>query len=230
MGLWWSMVWPQALLYQAPLAQRGQAALRNELILYQVRSRTYLGFLQYDRSCPGGENIQRRNLGKAMRYLMVVCALVSTLAMFGCGGGGGDDTTTSGENTPATSTVSNVPVPASATTVQAVVGQTFTISNGSLFSSGLASTPVNLTFGAPSTATNSAPFTLTSGNSTATGTVAFGSCTFTVSISNIAGLQAPPSVTIPTFQTCNFVVTGNAPLEAGGETGQAMVILQLARP
>src|SRR6266446_6412338 len=42
---------PQTFLYHPPLAQRGQAALHNELILYQVRSRTYMGFLQYDRSC-----------------------------------------------------------------------------------------------------------------------------------------------------------------------------------
>ena len=33
--------------------------------------------------------MQRRNLGKAMRYLMVVGTLVSTFALVACGGGDG---------------------------------------------------------------------------------------------------------------------------------------------
>jgi len=160
--------------------------------------------------------MQQRNLGKAMRYLMAVCALVSALAMFGCGDGGDDETTAR--------PVSNVAVPTSASSVQGLVRQQFIIPDGSAFFPGLPSTPLTLSFTSPTT------FTLTSGNSMATGTLAFGSCTFTVSTSTIGGLQAPPSVTIPTFQTCNFVVTAIAPLEAGGATGQATIILQLARP
>ena len=35
--------------------------------------------------------MQRKNPGKAMRYLVAVCALVSALAMVGCGGDGDDD-------------------------------------------------------------------------------------------------------------------------------------------
>ena len=46
--------------------------------------------------------MQRKNPGKAMRYLVAVCALVSALAMVGCGGDGDDDgeTVTSGETIP----------------------------------------------------------------------------------------------------------------------------------
>src|SRR5207253_2370874 len=117
----------------------------------------------------------QRNLGKAMRYLVAVCALVSALVMFGCGGGDDNETTER--------TVSNVAVPVSANTVQAMAGQPFPITDGSAFSPGLPNTPVTLTF------TSSSTFTLTGGG-TATGTVAFGSCTFTISNSNIAGLTA----------------------------------------
>ena len=58
----------------------------------------------------GGENMQRKNPGKAMRYLVAVCALASALALVGCGGDDdeGGTTVTSGE------TISNVnsgPVP-----------------------------------------------------------------------------------------------------------------------
>jgi len=68
--------------------------------------------------------MQQRNLGKAMRYLVVVGALVSAFAMVGCGGdGGGDGTTT-------ISPGSTPPVPVNATTVQALVGQQVTIPNG----------------------------------------------------------------------------------------------------
>ena len=48
-----------------------------------------------------GENMQRKNLRRAMHYLVAVCALVSALAMVACGGGGdegGGPTVTSGES------------------------------------------------------------------------------------------------------------------------------------
>ena len=160
-----------------------------------------------------GENMQRQNPGKAMRYLVVVCALISALTLVGCGGGGDDD---NGE----VRTVSNQSVPVNSSTVQAVTGQQFTIPNGSAFSAGLPATPVTLTFNSSST------FTLTSGNQTANGTVAFGSCTFTVTTSNIPGLAAGQ---IPTFSICNFLVTANTPLEAGGDAGQGTITLQLGR-
>jgi hypothetical protein len=155
----------------------------------------------------------KRNLGKAMRYLVAVCALVSALAMVGCGGDGGDETTAR--------TVSNVSVASTASMVQALAGQQFTIPNGSAFSQGLPNTPVVLTF------TSSSAFTLTGGG-TATGVVTYpGSCAFTISTSNIAGL--PAGTAIPTFTICNFVVTATVPLEAGGATGPGTVVLQLGR-
>src|SRR5215467_4636623 len=125
----------------------------------------------------GRENMQRRNPGKAMRYLVAVGALVSALAMVGCSGGGSDGGGGSASTT-STSNVSNVPVPVNATTVQALLGQQFTIPNGAIFSAGISgNTPVVLTFTSPTT------FSLTSGGSTPSGTVAFGSCTLTVTLS-----------------------------------------------
>src|SRR6266566_9471813 len=91
----------------------------------------------------GRENMQQRNLDKAMRYLVAVCALGSALAMVGCGGGGGDD----GAST--TSNVSNQSVPVNPTTVQAVLGQPFTIPNGAIFDPGIGNNPVTFTFTSP---------------------------------------------------------------------------------
>jgi len=157
--------------------------------------------------------MQQRNLGKAMRYLMAVCALVSAFAMFGCGGDGDDETTTR--------TVSDVSVSTSASTAQALKGQPFTIANGSAFWQDLPNTPVTLTL------TSSSEFTLTGGG-TATGVVTYpGSCAFTISTSNIVGL--PAGTAIPTFTICNFVVTATVPLQAGGATGPGTVVLQLGR-
>src|SRR5215470_2709729 len=82
----------------------------------------------------GGENMQRKNLGKAMRYLVAVCALVSALALVDCGGGGGGNeggaTVSSGETI---STVNTGAVALNSSNVQAVVGQQFTFANGSIF-------------------------------------------------------------------------------------------------
>jgi hypothetical protein len=161
-----------------------------------------------------GESMQRRSVGKAIYYLVMIVALVSAFTLVACGGDDGDD----GE----VRTVSNQSVPVNSSTVQAVTGQPFTIPNGSAFSPGLPATPVTLTFNSPST------FTLTpsSGGGTASGTVAFASCTFTVTSSTIAGLATGQ---IPTFSICNFLVTATTPLEEGGASGQGTVSLQLGR-
>src|SRR5262245_23833445 len=71
----------------------------------------------------GGESMQCSKVGKAMYHLVVIGALVSALALVGCGGGGGDNGSgDNGSGTTTTSNVANVPdtaVPANATTVQA---------------------------------------------------------------------------------------------------------------
>jgi len=90
--------------------------------------------------------MQRKNSGKAMRYLVAVCALISALAMVGCGGGGGDEggtPVTSGETI---STVNTGSVPVSNSNVQALVGLPLNFPNGSIFDPSLGSNPATLTF------------------------------------------------------------------------------------
>src|SRR5437660_12695719 len=86
----------------------------------------------------GGENMQRKNLGQAMRYLVAVCALVSAFTMVGCGGGGGDE-----GNTPVTSgekidSVNTGTVNMNKSTLQALQGQQFAVP-GSIFDPSLGS-------------------------------------------------------------------------------------------
>ena len=157
--------------------------------------------------------MQRKNPGKTMRYLVAVCALASALAMFGCGGGDGDD---------GGATVSNVstpPIPVNATTVQALVGQQFTIPNGSIFSPGISgNTPVLFTFTSPTT------FNLTSGSSAASGDVTFGSCTLTVKLSGFPpsqGLQVGNSIN---FTTCSIQITASNVTVGGGPVSGTLTL------
>jgi hypothetical protein len=158
--------------------------------------------------------MQQRNLGKAMRYLVAVCALGSAFAMVGCGGDGDDD---DGAAT-TTSNVSNAPVPVNATTVQAVVGQPFTIPNGSIFDPGIGNNPVTFTF------TSSTTFSLTSGSSTASGNVAFGSCTLTVTLSGFPTSQGPQVGNSINFTTCSIQITASNVTVGGGAVSGTLTL------
>lgn len=169
--------------------------------------------------------MQRKSVGKVIRCLMVAVLLISSFALFACGGGDGDDGEGgSGSNTPVLPPNQDQPVPLNAATAQAlipaVLNQPFTIPDGSSFSTGIpANTPLTLRFtGTPTTAANgtvTAPFTLTTpGGQTANGIATFASCTFTVSTSTIPGLLN--NTAIPTFDTCNFTVRAATAIVAGG--------------
>src|SRR5262245_52709375 len=112
------------------------------------------------------ETMQRKNLGKVIRYLMAVCVLGSAFALFACGG---DD---EGE-------VKNVnaTVPASNSTIAAVQGRAISFSSGQVFGGNIGNGPVTLTFTVvPNT------FTLVnSAGTTTAGSVAYnpsGTCNF----------------------------------------------------
>jgi hypothetical protein len=151
-----------------------------------------------------------------IRYLVVVGALVSTLAMVGCGGGGDDD---NGDGTTTTtSNVSTPPIPVNATTVPAVVGQQFTIPNGSIFSPGLGNNPVVFVFTSPTT------FSLTSGSSTASGDVAFGSCTLTVTLSGFSAAQGLQVGNIIGFTTCTIQITASDVTVGGGAVNGTLTL------
>jgi len=166
----------------------------------------------------GEENMQQKNLGKAMRYLVAVCALVSALAMVGCGGGGGGGDGDGAATT--TSNVSNVSVPVNATTVQAVLGQPFTIPNGAVFDPGIGNNnPVTFTFDRSTT------FSL-EGSSTASGDVTFGSCTLTVTLSGFPAGQGPQVGKVINFTTCGIQITAsNVTVGSGAVSGTLTLTL-----
>jgi hypothetical protein len=160
----------------------------------------------------GGENMQRKSLGKAMCYLVAVCALVSALALVGCGGGGGDDnggtTVTSGETI---SSVNSGPVPVNGANVQAVVGQLLTFSNGSFFDPSIGNNPATQVF------TSSTTSSLSSGGSTSSGSTTFGSCTFAFTQGPLAGKSI-------TFTTCNLQITGSNVTVGGGAVNGTLTL------
>src|SRR5437016_1515407 len=124
-------------------------------------------------TCTGGENMQRKSLGTAMRYLVMVCALISALVMVGCGGGGeegGGPTVTSGETI---SSVNTGSVPVSSSSVQALEGQQFALP-GSIFDPSLAGTQATLSFTGSSQTGEAFDLSPNGGGNTT-----FGSCTFT---------------------------------------------------
>jgi len=150
-----------------------------------------------------------------MRYLVAVCALVSAFAMVGCGGDGGDD---GGATT--TSNVSNQSVPVNATTVQAILGQQFTIPNGAIFDPGIGNNQVTFTFTSPTT------FSLTRESSTASGNVAFGSCTLTVTLSGFPTSQGPQVGNSIGFTTCSIQITAsNVTVGSGAVSGTLTLTL-----
>src|SRR5262245_19219070 len=161
----------------------------------------------------GGEHMQKGTFGKAMRYLVVVGTLVSSLAMFACGG---DDNNT---------TNVNATVGLTSSTVVGVQGVAFIVPQAQLCNSGL-SGAVTLTFNSANT------FSLIgTGGATATGVVSFssssggsvGSCTF-VFQTNGGLFTGLGSVTIP---SCSLLVSAND-VEPGGSPVNGSVTLSFS--
>jgi hypothetical protein len=149
--------------------------------------------------------MQRRTFGKAMRYLVAVGTLVSSLAMFACGG----------SDTQAVFAA----VPLTDSTVAAVQAVPLSFSNGPVFSPAITGA-VTLTFNSTNT------FTLVgSAGIAATGVVTYGppSCTFDVQVPG--GLI--PAAAILTVPTCNLLVNANN-VEVGGDTVIGTVTLLLS--
>jgi len=157
--------------------------------------------------------MQRKNPSKAMYYLVVICALVSALALVGCGGDDddGSGTVTSGQTIPNVNTgVINV----TGSNVQVLVGQPLVFSNGVIFDPSLAGTQVTLTF----TSANPPTFTLTtSGGATSSGNATFGSCTLNFT----QGPLAPKSIT---FNPCTFQITASNVTVGGGAVSGTLTL------
>jgi hypothetical protein len=164
--------------------------------------------------------MQRKNPGKAMRYLVAVCALISALAMVGCGGSDdeGGTTVTSGETIPSVNTGS---VNVSSSNVQALVNQPFAFQPGSIFDPSLGNNPATLTF-TSANPSNDPPFSLTSGGATSSGDALLGSCTLHFQ----QGPLAPKTVK---FDPCTFQITSGA-VSAGGGAVNGTLTLTLSGP
>jgi hypothetical protein len=143
--------------------------------------------------------MQRRNLGKAMHYLVVVGTLVSAFALVACGGG--DDT----KNV-------DVTVSLNTSTVAAVQGVGINIQGGQIFTGVSTGTAVTLVF----SIVNANAFTLTGpGGLTSIGLVDYdssGACTFTVT-GPVGGLVQVASVT--PFSNCALAIQANEVPEDG---------------
>jgi len=149
--------------------------------------------------------MQRRNLGKAMRYLVAVCALGSAFALFACS----SDDDNSGDIKNVNATVS-----ADTSTVAAVQGREITIANGQVFGGPVGSNPATLTFTTPTTFTltqTGVPPLALAGNVTYDS----GGCTLIPTV-GAAGALA--------IATCNLVVVAN---NAVVGTGQVSGIITL---
>jgi len=149
-----------------------------------------------------------------MYHLVVIGALVSALALVGCGSSGGGDNNGSGTTT--TSNVANVPdtaVPVTSSTVQAVLGEQFTFQPGSIFDPSIGSNPATLTFTTPTTSS------VTSGGTTSDGDTTFGSYTFSFNRGPLSGKSI-------TFTTCSFHVhASNVPVGSGAVNGTLTLVL-----
>ena len=160
--------------------------------------------------------MQRKNSGKAMCYLVAVCALVSALAMVGCGGGDdgndGGTTVTSGESI---SSVNTGSVPVNSSNVQALVGQPF-VFPGSTFDQ--VWDHRRYTYFHRS-ANPTRTFNLTSGGATSSGNATFGSCT-------LAFTQGPLAGKTIKFDPCTFQITTGA-VTAGGAAVNGTLTLTL---
>jgi hypothetical protein len=148
--------------------------------------------------------MQRKHLSKAMHYVVAVCAIVSALAMFACGGGDNE-----GEVKNVVATVA-----ADQVTVPAVQGRPFTIANGQVFGGPVGSNPITLTFTTPTT------FSITRQGLSLVGNVTYGSnaaCTFVIT----SGGQGALNVS-----TCNLIVNAsNVVVGTGQASGTISLVL-----
>lgn len=160
--------------------------------------------------------MQNGGFKTALRLMAILAVMAGMLTILGC---------PSDEEAEVQVAASNAVIPANATTVRAIEGQTFSFPNGAAALAGLApelaTQPVTLAFS--NTAAATPTFTLTSAGRTATGTTRFGSCTFTVTSSNIPGVNVGEQLTVNVCQV--NAQTGG--VQATGQATTVQILLQL---
>lgn len=164
----------------------------------------------------GGESMQWRNVGKAMYYLVAILTLVSSLALFACGGDDDDGNIGQTRNVDATQ---NLGANNAATAGQLLQSLPPVTIAGNAFDPDIAGNVI-LDFPTPTT------FTMTGGNLPAagvSGNVSFGSCSFTFTqLNGFAGLIQNQLVT---FGTCQVQITASGVTVGGGATGGTAVLI-----
>lgn len=152
-----------------------------------------------------------------MRISKYLLAILAAAALVACGGGSGDDTTTVAADVPPVA----INPQTGAVAAQALNAQPISFASGvpSFGTTGQATT-LTITAGATPT------FGVSAGGNTATGTLGFGSCIFTVTASTFTAphpLQLGASVTVA---DCAIDLnTANVTAEGGSATVQATVSL-----
>lgn len=164
--------------------------------------------------------MQMRTVRGVVRSLVV--ALTAGVLVVGCS----DD-----DNGPSETRNVNVTIPLKSNTSEIVEGSTFNGVSGTVLSqnivpasTGLAGKTVSIQFHNISGASGQFTMTTTSPAMTATGTVAFASCTFTVQTTTNASVLAVGSVI--TISNCSVTVNATG-VEVGGDDETGSVILNL---
>ena len=169
--------------------------------------------------------MQSKNSGGLLLCrVALVGVLGGVLTFSGCGSG-------SDEPAPAPKVAANdTTVIASANTLKAVEGQTFTFPSGAALAPALAGQTTTLTFTNTASATPTATFSASSVVGTnpllpasATGTTAFGSCLFTITSSNIPGVSVTDVITV---NPCQYIVSTGG-VQATGNATTVQILLQL---
>lgn len=158
------------------------------------------------------------SLKKAFRVTAIVGVLGGMLTILGCPSG--NDINEVPPPVPVAST--NVVVPVTAATVQALEGKSFALPAGAFANvPALATQPVTVTFTGTTTAAPTG--TLVAANGTATGTTTFGSCIFTITTSTIPGVTVGQQITV---NPCQYNVSTGG-VQATGQATTVQILLQL---
>ncbi len=115
-------------------------------------------------------------------------------------------------------------VPMGPMTVKALEGKEFTFASGIQNAMGLTGKPLKVKFTGTTGATPTTTFTVTGmGGGTAAATTRFGSCTFTITTSNITGVSVGETITV---NPCQYIVATGG-VQATGNATTVQILLQL---
>ena len=152
---------------------------------------------------------------RSARIVSFVMMVAITLLLSGCGG----DEDDGGNPVSVPKTEDDREDPTSGPQASALAGETFTFSDGAVFDAGLSGSEVQLTFGSFSGSTG--PFTLTTDDATARGTVTLGSCSLAVTVSDFPAGQGPQAGATIVLDPCTLDAAAGDLVLTNASTGVA---------